>query len=365
MRVGAWPAHQSGSSASGGLMGSEFIWEGLRVMTRKPFVEPVFVVFVSLLAIVAALGGVVSAEGSSGCPNRTMVGFQPSLPDCRAYEMVTPPYKEGFQFTTSEISEDGSQVLLESLGNLLTPEGKTPAGTGSLTHAYRLSRGEAGWESVPVEAPFATFPDVEVKSLSPDFGTSIWSASAPGESSADIYFASADGPVRMGPAAPPGVLESSLRFVGGSEDLRHALFFVHSAKPGLEEEHLWPGDTTNPDRRPSLYEYAGTGLSEPSLVGVRNQTSLREAAKLEGKTYINQAAELISNCGTVLGSFPEGDTYNAVGADGETVFFTSEECGGTPPVNEVYARIGGEMTIAISEPSMSVPGRDCTTEECM
>jgi hypothetical protein len=279
--------------------------------------------------------------------------------------MVTPPYKEGFPFLTDEVSEDGSQVLVESFGNLLTPEDKTPDGTGPLLHAYRLVRTDVGWKSMPVDAPFSTFADIEVESLSPDFGTSTWSASAQGESSADIYLDLPSGLVRVGPAGPPGALESSLRFAGGSEDLRHALFFVHSPKVGLEEEHLWPGDTTHPDRRPSLYEYAGTGLSEPSLVGVKNQTSVSETAKLESKTYINQAAELISNCGTVLGSYPEGDTYNAIGADGKTVFFTSEECGGTPPVNELYARIGGEKTVAISEPPMSIQGRDCTTEECM
>lgn len=277
--------------------------------------------------------------------------------------MVTPPYKEGFAAQVREVSKGGSQLRAGSLGNFVSPEGRIPEGTGNFEHSYRLSRTELGWTSVPVDAPFSRFPDVEVQSLSPDFGNSLWFASAPGQSSADVYLDAPGGPVvRVGPGAPPEVRETVLNLAGASEDLSHVLFIVHSASAGLEEEHLWPGDTTHGGRRPSLYEYAGTGQLEPHLVGVKNQMSVAEAARIEGKSHINEAAELISDCGTVLGSLPEGEAYNAVSASGATVFFTSEACG-SQPVNELYARIDDEKTVPISEPG-SVPGRLCTTETC-
>ena len=263
--------------------------------------------------------------------------------------MVSPPYKEGFQILATGVSQDGSQLRVESPGNFLTPERTIPEGTGALQHTYRLVRTEAGWESLPVDAPFSRFPDVVVSTLSPDFGSSLWFASAPGQSSADVYLDLSGGPVRMGPGAPPGALEAVLNFAGASKDLRHVLFIVHSASAGLEEEHLWPGDTTLGERRPSLYEYSGTGHSEPGLVGVSDEHKLVHVGE----------SHLISDCGTVLGSFPQGDAYNAVSASGATVFFTSEACAGAPSVDELYARIDQERTVAISEPE-SVPGRICT-----
>jgi len=86
---------------------------------------------------------------------------------------------------------------------------------------------------------------------------------------------------------------------------------------------------------------------------------------------VNEGAHLISDCGISLGGFPSlgGDAYNAVSASGAAVFFTataSGSCGGSgPPVNEVYARMRETPTVrahtvAISEPSLSVPGRECT-----
>lgn len=192
--------------------------------------------------------------------------------------------------------------------------------------------------------------------MSSDFGSSLWFASVPGQSSADVYLDLYDGPlVHVGPAAPPGARETALNFMGASEDLRHALFLDNSANAGLEEEHLWPGDTTLGERRPSLYEYAGTDNSEPSLVGVSDERKLAHIGE----------SHLISNCGTVLGSLPVGDAYNAISASGAMVFFTSEQCGESPPTNELYARFNQEKTVALSEPPLSVPGRVCTTEACV
>ena len=141
---------------------------------------------------------------------------------------------------------------------------------------------------------------------------------------------------------PPGVpnnLDNKLE--GGSNDLSHVLFRLNETR--------WPGDTTDPTR-PSLYEsIVGASSEEPKLVGVKNNGAL--ASNLE--------AQLIGNCGTELGG-GVGDVSHAVSASGGTVFFTTRACAGAPPVNEVYARLEGSKTVAISEPSLSVPGRECT-----
>ena len=142
-----------------------------------------------------------------------------------------------------------------------------------------------------------------------------------------------------------GFASEELRFAGASRDLTHSVFSIEAAPPSeLLQYHghrnTWPGDTTKPGSS-SLYEYvyAGAPNPEPILVGVRNQASLKHDAE----------AELISSCGTYLGSGTS--TYNAVSKDGETVFFTASACGSSPAVNELYARVGGARTVAVSEPS--------------
>ncbi len=90
-----------------------------------------------------------------------------------------------------------------------------------------------------------------------------------------------------------------------------------------------------------MYEYVGTGNLAPRLVGVDSK----------GKQ--------ISQCGTELGALNHASRFNAVSSSGATVFFSAEKGGCEsegvmglgPLVAEVYARIDGSETVAVSEPS--------------
>jgi hypothetical protein len=307
-------------------------------------------IVVALLLLVVVLG--VACAGASACPNETSPGFRAYLPDCRAYELVSPEYKEASKIAIEEMSEGGA-LRIESLGNFSAPENLSGFG-----NSYLLSRDPYNWTASSLTVPFSSFSGYSVWAMSSDFGRSFWFAGAPGHSLENPYLGSPGGPLTLVGPGGPGTVLTGLSFIGASDDLLHVLFRDRS--PGSEEENqLWPGDTTDPGRIPSLYEYAGTGNAEPRLVGVSNEESMEEAALKKGEQHINEAANLISNCGTSLGSAQEEDAYNAVSASGMTVFFTAEACG-SPPVDEVYARLSGERTIAISEPLLSVPGRICT-----
>ncbi len=204
----------------------------------------------------------------------------------------------------------------------------------------------------------------------------LWEMDEPSQSvdAANLYVRDAGGHfVEIGPllspsrgSGPPGGSSTeglpsellSIVYVGASADLSHVFM---SYQPGGESLRsiFWPGDTTSANAR-SLYEYTGTGVVKPELVGVNN----------EGK--------LISSCGTELGS--RRDKYNAVSANGERVFFTvhhenevSEVCSPpAPAVNELYVRMDRSETVAISEPSFSeceicrtgaaTPGEPAVTE---
>lgn len=284
------------------------------------------------------MSGVASAS-SAGCPNERSPGFRSYLPDCRAYELVSPNYKEGFPVRVAGVSEQGSEVLAYSFGSFSGVEDSSPLG-----QPYAFRRSEEDWQSLPLDAPFDEFSLYSLEGVSPDFQHDLWGARIPtSPRREDLYSGPPRGPfAHVGPDQPPGVEgKAVLTFLGASEDLSHALFLDRS--PSREEiNRLWPGDTTANGGLPSLYEYAGTENGEPRLVG------------------LGDSGHLISDCGTSLGSFPEGDTYNAVSASGATVFFTASACGAPgPPVNEIYARIEGSQTVAISEPSKA----DCS--ECL
>ncbi len=286
-------------------------------------------------------------------------GFRGFLPDCRAYELVTPPYKSGQPALWSDdepppMSADGEHLLGIDFAGL--------AGTGNEENngfevgaIYKFSRTPSGWSTEALEPPASLAARSRMPAASSDLSHSLWELlNQPKEgeevkepSASGYSFAlreiTSDGPrfVKVGPEVPLGApSQEDFSFNGASHDLSHILFTV-----GAAEGELWPGDETRAGS-PSLYEYTGLGKKEPTLVGVKNHGSLG------GSAHVNEDAELASKCGTRLGSLGEGSAYNAVSADGVFVYFTALACEGEPPlVNELYARVDGTKTVDISEPS--------------
>jgi hypothetical protein len=313
------------------------------------------------------------------------------MPDCRAYELVTPPYKEGAVLLEPDaISADGSQLLLGALGSF--------SGAGNfwsdLTRnpqdvSYEFARGTTGWQASPLtpaadEYTYSVLLAVSATNL----GETLWGAEQTGfRYHEDIYLRTGPGPSgfhRVGPGTPRGengaqVLESDeisspsqeLNLAGASHDLTHALYEIESSPlaflQSVGKSDLWDGDTTEPEQD-SLYEYvyAGAEDHEPVLVGVRNR------GPLDGSPHVNEHAELISRCGIELGDTTRRSgastysAYNAISANGEAVFFTAQACAGGPAVNELYARIDGESSVALSEPVLpgGVAGECSLGEPC-
>jgi hypothetical protein len=321
-------------------------------------------------ALVALLAGVIVALASASpalavgdanevaCPNEAMEGFREYLPDCRAYEMVSPPYKEGFELQSiSAIAAEGGEMLAESTGAF------AGAGSDFLQAFYRLSRSGSGWTVEAVDPAASLFPAYELMASSDGLASTVWALREASQSifTKNLYLREGDGAlVEIGPMVPPagevgppagGIPFSGrllYKYAGASADLSRVLFTVNNAFGGL----FWPEDTTVEGQ--SLYEYAGTGRTRPALVGVS-----------DGSTVVGGEAlpdgGLISSCSTYLGSEGSRDVYNAVSATGEVVFFTarghtSGECGAgvkAPAVSELYARVDGSETVAVSEPTVA------------
>jgi hypothetical protein len=343
--------------------------------------------------------------GATGrCPNEqvrsesdlnpeTGVPFSLTLPECRAYEMVSPPLKNGapiisavFKGTASgsivtRFGAEGSTVLIQSTG--IWPGGEQPGDSdlavsqGSEAVRYRSIRDETGWGFTPEVPPASDLrgyepfitpaeADTEVNGIWKGFGYLSAEQGFSLRQNVNFYLLEPDGALaEIGPSAPHSAAftgNEETEPAGASADLSDMLFSVTQFRWPFDQTKLTP--SSNPGI-PSLYEYIGTGHTGedgdvPALVGVDN------------------TGVLISQCGTEPGRGSVSRTEEAqdpearsISAGGSTVIFTalaagSECAGGTgPAVNQLFARIGepGPGTAVGSAVTVNVASTETTACE--
>jgi hypothetical protein len=223
--------------------------------------------------------------------------------------MVTPADKNSAVVEPvgeSTVAADGSSLAgqsREAFAGIISVEGE-----GYSKERYRFTRGAGGWATTPLAAEGGGFI------LSIGVGDAVWGP--------PLRLIAADGSVsEIGPGAG---------FAGAAAEAVNGVLFT-SGGGALSQ---WPFDSTISGGL--LYEYRGTGNTTPTLVGVSGGAG---------------STTLVSQCGTSAGG------QNDISEDGSVVFFTAtgadhSACGGVEPaVNELFARIDEERTVAISEPS--------------
>ena len=319
-----------------------------------------------VLCALLGAGPLASVAAAESCPNAAFrSGPSTQLPDCRAYEQVTPFESDGGKFTVTSLGvgpEGTSTLSLESLATFAGAENDEKIDGAN----YLLHRTATGWTTTAAIPPASQYrlatpvdffgPDLLQESL--DGGTSAWFGRSNGspENRVDLITDNANGTIAdIGPITPPGAppvedpdeeieiargFNAQLR--GVSDDLSHLIFELNPNEAA--GNHYWPFDGTLSGRG-SLYEYVGANNSTPWLVGIDS----------EGKQF---------TCGTYLGGGSTRNNdgseqeHNAVSGDGTIVYFTAEAgesgCAG-PPVGELFARVDNGLadarTVAISEPS--------------
>jgi hypothetical protein len=306
-----------------------------------------------------------SAAHAEACPDeqaRTERGST-GLPDCRAYEMVTPPQKNGGLIGEVFLNTSASRPLIAANGQrVIAPsiqcfaEAQSCVGFRKSEGApFAFTRTAGGWATTPLTPPAASFETSTYWSLNADAGTALFTAPTPPQSRVeDLYALSEHGsPLAIGPDGEPQGIEGHLAFelfkegaLLSTADLSHVVYQTNFP--------AWFGASAG------VYEYVGAGNAAPLLVGVSGP---------------KESHAVISTCGAKLGgSTGTQRLYGTLSADGRTVYFTATghdsgkfSCPANataPPVSELYARIDGERADArsalISAPTPGV----CTSKEC-
>jgi hypothetical protein len=288
-----------------------------------------------------------------------------TLPDGRAYEMVTPPLKNGALLgnvllqKAPAISDDGSHVILTAVQCFDGSLSCVVADRKGIGAPYLFSRTATGWTTTPLAPPATQFKANTWYLSNPDTQISLFSMPTAPFDEDGFYGGGPEGvftdigplsPPAEGPIAPERFI-NDVQDVAGTADLSHLVFW---AGP------FWPDSKTpqaSPDRADSLFQYPNAAApDEPALVGVSGGLG---------------STELVSECGTRYATEAAAES-----ADGRIVYFTAEGCnaGGTGanegipiPVEELFARVdGGEPkahTVAISEPD-APQVHDERNEEC-
>jgi hypothetical protein len=307
------------------------------------------VVLAGLLGLVA---GVLPAIASAApCPNEALrTGRSGTLPDCRAYELVTPADKgrsQDMTFTNGSegaaVSGSGERVALQSTATF----GPNPSVLGA---RLVFSRNPvSGWEMKSVVASGDSAHHINLALFSPDLSQVAlqWQTQLNlGEPPLDITFEA--GPV----GGPPALMESIPRaegqgtqFLGASSDFSHVLLgsIDHALLPAGAERIAAEGSDAEAE---NLYDWTEGHLR---LVNVRKNGAL------------------VSPCGAALGdALSSGEinnyaTVNAVSQDGSKIFFISPQpyyaSGSEPGCEEparLYMRANGDEPVEVSAPEPGI-----------
>jgi len=251
------------------------------------------------------------------------------LPDHRAYEMVSPPFKNGASLGTIlfgpkyDISEDGSRVVAQSIQCLPGSLSCTAVRDQIEGEPFEFTRTAAGWAPTALSPPASEFSENVDWLFSAGEGMELFSMPTPPAGEDDWYARQPEGSFSdIGPVTPPSAGPSELDGISlpdATADFSHV---------------VWNSD-----------EYVGYHNARAFSIDL---------------TGAPDSGEPIGDCGATAGA-PNHKGVNPLSADGRTVFVDVAPCASgsganahTPiPAWELYARIDGEEpdahTVAVSQ----------------
>jgi hypothetical protein len=295
---------------------------------------------VVVLMACASLGSLpAAASAEEACPNEQLRAENSStnLPDCRAYEMVSPSQKNGNDITaqsggvaTTRGAPSGDRVMFLSNGAFAD----APQSYTSFLN-YIASRGPEGWVThtalPPTSPPGFVFGTSGVQGISRDLALEVLVGADPplvaGAQlhTANLYLRNNDAGTYdlLTPTGPPATERGyGPMFAAASADFSHIVF-----------ESEFPLTPEAPPNVKNIYEWTAGHLR---LVNVLpGGTPAAGGAVVGPKTFSSGAGEIYMQ--------------HAVSSDGSRIVWTDVATG------QLYMRVGGTTTVQISASQRATP----------
>jgi NHL repeat len=307
-----------------------------------------------------------SAQAS--CPNEQMrEGFSARLPDCRAYELVTPP-------TKASTEPDDEFVRNGELGNHAASDGSRMSylavqilpGSRSGGESYLSTRDANGWSSenvTPLQSytgERCTQTDGGMAAYSADLSKGVMSVggSEPiysyhegGCGAEGVEVVSGEpqgyknlllrdnttGVYQLINVLPPGVTPRNANFKGASSDLSHVVFderarlTANAPAGGVHDLYEWTGGTVRlvtvlPNDAPVAGSLADDWEVDPHVVSADGSRIFFTA---DGNLYVRvNGSSTVQVDASQAGGSGGGGQFAGASADGSLVFFTDDASAG-------------------------------------
>jgi hypothetical protein len=318
------------------------------------------------------------AAAADTCPNAALRALNNStrLPDCRAYEMVSSPYKQGFQVVKQSYGDDGAVAYI-STGNFADNAYGIPY------NQYVARRSETGWTSIAVNPPGEQWlfrgAEGAQSGLSADFRSVLWPMrplSRPDEHWDDhsdregIYVRRPDGTFSL--IAPnPGT--TIVRVYASTPDLSHVVLGGDHAAPTPNLYEVTGGDQV---LHPIAVDNTGAplpGIGEACALGISDDGRViffgkdyfsgcyGPLARVGGATTIDMSAsQCTRGAGDPAGpcNAPAPVSFVGFARDGSRAFMTTTQQlvnGDTDATSDLYACDIPAATIAAESPVNTCP----------
>lgn len=273
------------------------------------------------------------AEAGSVCPNEDLrSGPSAKLPDCRAYEQVTPVEKQGAQdvyrygggITEGNLGgEDGDHFLLHALGV------KWGASADPADGNYFFSRTEDGWQMTSAKPAGAGPDSYDPSLLGPDLtqvGVEV------GWATTEVTHASE---IALEVGAPGGPY-TTVASIPSKQVSQWVAASANGSRLVLRsEDHSLLGSPTGTKSGMDLYEYSEGALRQVNVSGA--------------VTIGSCGAEIVNGFEGYEGGHEGLASAHAISADGSRVFFEAVPGAACGAAKNLYMRVGGAETVDIGE----------------
>jgi hypothetical protein len=294
------------------------------------------VLIATVLAVCTGGMGASAAQAEAPCPNEQLRAEQPyglRLPDCRAYEMVSPPEKDDYDATSpvydaTRASLSGDALAWESEGSFANAEGH------QFLNEYISRRGADGWSTQSITPPYTAYftetrNPYEAMAFTPELSEGVAGTDVPltGEALPEyenlylVNLTSAPISYRLVTSGTPyGVARHQIgadppEVAGVSTDLSHVVY--------TEAEHV--------------SEWVNGKLSLTSITpeGEPMESAGAGGAQQPGRDFITGR---------------DTDSWRSVSADGSRVFLTGPNTFADETFDrQLYVREDGMSTVEVSK----------------